>query len=432
MHIAAYGQTDVGRVREHNEDSYLLDRELGCYIVCDGVGGHAAGEVASQLTVQVVQAALRRQLPVIESYRQAPSFTKRTEILSLVEEAIQEACAAVYDMAQQDPAKQGMSTTIAFLLTLGEAVVIAHVGDSRVYVLRERQVHQLTEDHSLLWAYVKAGKMSREDAAESPLANHITRSVGRERSAHIDTLFVECMAGDQFLLCSDGFHGYVKDDQELVTLALRYGPEQLAAACVKLANRRGGKDNITVIVVQMEGSGQGSNEEETSVARKVEALRLLPLFRYCTYQELVKILAIVHIRTYTPGQIILAEDTVGDDFFILLAGKVRVTKKGQVLATLERGAHFGEMGLIDRAPRSATVRANEATKVMVIRRQDFYPMLKREPHMSVKLLWGFLHALNNRLRHSNAELLEVRGELSNLTHELTIPLAKREDSPWED
>jgi serine/threonine protein phosphatase PrpC/CRP-like cAMP-binding protein len=397
------------------------------------VGGHAAGEVASQLTVQVVREALQRHQPEINAYRQAPSIPQRSHLLQLVEEAIQEACAQVYDMAQQDPSKQGMSTTIALLLTLGEAAVITHVGDSRVYVIRERQVHQLTEDHSLLWTYVKSGKLSRRDAAESPLANHITRSVGRERSVQVDTLFVDCMAGDRFLLCSDGFYGYLKDDQELLTLALRYAPEDLATACIKLANRRGGKDNITVIVVQMESNTPNPIEEDTTVVRKVEALRRLPLFQYCTYQELAKILAIVHIRTYTPGQIILEEGTLGEDFFILLSGKVRVLKKGQILATfVERGTHFGEMGLLDRAPRSATVRAEEVTKVMVLRRQDFFPLLKQEPHLSVKLLWCFLHVLNNRLRHSNTELLEVRGALSTLTHDLSMPLLMGQELPWVD
>lgn len=430
MHIVAYGQTDVGRRRDHNEDACLVDRELGCYIVCDGVGGHAAGEVASQLAVKVVQETLQRHLPVIAAYRQEPAFEKRPQLLAIVEEAIHEACAQVYDLAATDPAKHGMSTTIAMLLTLGDAAVLGHVGDSRIYVVREQQVHQLTEDHSLLWEHIKAGKISRKDAALSPIANVITRSVGRQRSVQVDTLFVEFMEGDQFLLCSDGFHGVLKDDHEIVTLGLHYGPQEFVTACLNLANHRGGKDNITVILVRVHAEATATSEDDATVARKVEALRRLPLFQYCSYQELVKVLNIVHVRTYQPGQVILEEGTLGDDFFVLLSGKVHVLKKQQLLATLERGSHFGEMGLVDRAPRSATVRVAEPTKVMVIRRKDFYPMLKHEPHLTVKLLWCFLHSLNNRLRNTNTELLEARGGVSHLTQQVILPPTTDNELPW--
>ena len=158
MRITASGQTDVGRQRDHNEDACLIDPDLGLYIVCDGMGGHAAGEIASQETVCLVQASIRRQRAVLSDYINSPTFEQRTQVLRLVEGAVQEACAHVYAMGQSNPLQKGMGTTIVLLLTLGEAAVIAHAGDSRVYLIRDHQAHQLTEDHSLVEELVRSGR----------------------------------------------------------------------------------------------------------------------------------------------------------------------------------------------------------------------------------------------------------------------------------
>lgn len=202
MRITASGQTDVGRQRHHNEDACLIDSDLGLYIVCDGMGGHAAGEIASQETVRLVQASIHRQRAVLSDYINAPTFEQRTQVLRLVEGAVQEACAHVYAMGQSDPTKKGMGTTIAMLLTLGEAAVIAHVGDSRIYLIRDHQAHQLTEDHSLVWHMLKTGKLTKEEAAYAPYANVITRSVGTKPtvqartpySSNVWPMIVSCFA----------------------------------------------------------------------------------------------------------------------------------------------------------------------------------------------------------------------------------------------
>src|SRR5262249_13283038 len=219
MRITASGQTDVGRQRHHNEDACLIDPDLGLYIVCDGMGGHAAGEIASQETVRLVQESLRRQRTVLSDYIKTPTFEQRTQVLRLVEGAIQEACACVYTMGQSDATKKGMGTTIALLLTLGEAAVIAHAGDSRVYLIRDHQAHQLTEDHSLVWHMLKTGRITKAEAVTWPYANVITRSVGTKPAVRAETLFVECMVHDRFVLCSDGFHNYLKCEDELAQMS---------------------------------------------------------------------------------------------------------------------------------------------------------------------------------------------------------------------
>jgi serine/threonine protein phosphatase PrpC/CRP-like cAMP-binding protein len=420
MRIIAAGQTDVGLERDHNEDTCLMDHDLGLYIVCDGMGGHAAGEVASQETARLVHERILQQRALLTTYDDTPTYEHRVQVVRMVEEAIQAACAHIHNMGQIDITRRGMGTTIAMLLTLGEGVIVAHVGDSRVYLLRERQAHQLTEDHSMVWYMLKAGQLSKAEVATWPYNNVITRSIGTKPTVQVDTLFLECMTKDRFLLCSDGFHNYLEHDADLVQMSAQLPLEALVKACIARAHEGGASDNVTVIVVQVDSVQRTGGEAGVSVMRKVDALKRIRLFSLCEPHELVRILNIVHVSSYEPGEVIVAEDTEGGDFFIMLSGKVEVLSKGQRLITLGPGAPFGETALLDRVTRSATVRALEATKTMRIYGQDFYAMLEQEPTMAVKLLRSFVAALHQRLRASNADLLATRGALSTLAHNSQI------------
>lgn len=427
MHIIAFGQSDVGRQRDHNEDAYLIDPVLGLYIVCDGLGGHADGEVASHLTIQVVQNVLRQHIASIEAYIKSPSFEERTQVLKLVARAVQEASAQVYDLAQGDASTQGMGTTIALLLALGDAVVIAHVGDSRVYLIRDGQAYRITEDHSLLGELLKRGTISKDDAAGFPYANVVTRCLGQQPMVQVDTLFVECMAGDRFLLCSDGLHNALESDEELAKLSNFFTPDTLPEACIALANERGGTDNITAVIAQVEEVHAAAVEADISGHRKVELLKRIRLFHPCDYHELVKLISITHVRSYLPGEVILAEDSLGEEFYILLSGTVEVLKQNRVLLTLSEGAHFGEMGLVEKMTRAATIKALEPTRVIQMQRDDFYRLLESEPQLAVKMLKSFIAVLNQRLRVTSTELTEARKTIDALTQDLQHSSAVPED-----
>ena len=421
MRLTASGKTDVGLQRDHNEDAWLIDPDLGLYIVCDGMGGRAAGEVASQETVRFIQEFIRGHQAVLLAYSKAPTSEQRTQVVHLVEAAVRAACAHIYALGQQEPTKRGMGTTLAMVLTVGEAAVIAHVGDSRVYLMRDNQAHQLTEDHSLVWNMLKAGKLTREEAEHSPYANVITRCVGSKATVEVDTLFIECLPRDRFLLCSDGFHRYLQTPEELAQMSARLPLSHLVTTCIALAHAGGARDNITVVTIQVTDVQRSGGESGISVTRKAEALKHIPLFSLCTAHELVKILNLVHVRSYEPGDIIIAEDTVGDDFFILLGGKVDVLKKDQLLLTLGPGALFGETALLERITRSATVRATESSKAMFIHGPDFYTLLEQEPSMAIKLLRSFVLTMHQRLRTTSAELVAARDALASFSQELRLP-----------
>src|SRR6185436_14515550 len=233
---------------------------LGLYIVADGMGGHAAGEVASNRATEVVKQHITANKSILKDLAKEATQTNRAAASSLVEVAVQRACADIYRMASSDNTKRGMGTTFVCLVISGNRGVIGHVGDSRVYLVRNGQCHRLTEDHTLISAQLKAGTITKEQAATSQYRNVITRAVGIQESVQVDTLIVDAVPGDIFVLCSDGLHGYLNDD-EVASVVASAPLAELPERFVALANERGGKDNITTVVVGCSGDPATATEE---------------------------------------------------------------------------------------------------------------------------------------------------------------------------
>ena len=423
LDVKAYGATDVGRKRKRNEDAYLLAPELGLYVVADGMGGHSAGEVASQRAVEVVRAAVAEQVAVLRAFAEDPAPARGAAAARVLEQAIEAACADIHRAAEADPRLRGMGTTFVGLLVAGERAVIAHVGDSRLYLHRGGATYVLTEDHTLIAEQMKAGQLTAEGAKNSPFKGVLTRALGQHESVQVDTLVIDLYAGDAFLLCSDGLYGCVADEElsahfgaglvgglvgglaggivgGLAGGAPPAGIEALTASLVALANEGGGRDNITAVVVVAEGHAADQ------VAR-IDVLRRIPLFEHLTYREQNEVLAVAQTRTIPSGATVVREGDPGGDLFVLLEGQVSVEQGGLPIAVVRAGGHFGEMGLVDAGPRSASVRALEPLRAMVIPRAAVLLLMQREPSLAVKLLWAFVQVLSQRLRATNSELSEV-------------------------
>src|SRR3982074_2792275 len=190
--------------REHNEDSFLVNEDLGLYVVCDGMGGHAGGETASRLAVQTIERELlSARLRVAVPFKSDAPLAD-TPLAGALREAVEGACAAVFRTSRANPDLAGMGTTCISLLMNGQEPASGHVGASRAYLVRAGDVHQLSEDHSLVNEQVRAGLLTEDEAKHSRLKNIITRSVGFEEDVLVDVIGVETRAGDKFLLCSDG------------------------------------------------------------------------------------------------------------------------------------------------------------------------------------------------------------------------------------
>lgn len=424
--LAFWPLTDVGRVRDHNEDSFLVDKKLNLFIVADGMGGHAAGEVASQVAARTVRDVLARERDTLHEFEAGHGGINRTDLLRLLESAVQQACSAVFQEGQKDESKRGMGTTIDALLLIGSRGFIAHVGDSRVYLYRQGAVHQLTEDHSLINELLRRGRLSREQIEKLQYKNAVTRAVGVYESVEVDTLDFDVLKGDRFLLCSDGLSGYL-EEAELARLFAETPEDQLAQRFIDLANERGGKDNITAVVIKVPDAESGVDRLAREVNLKLEVLHKMPLFRHLTYQELVRVLNITEVRTYEPDQRIVEEGDEGDELFIVLTGQARVHSGDAVLTHLGPGQHLGEMALVDKAPRSASVSADEPSKVLVIRRRDFFDIIRKDHAIAVKLLWSFLGVLTERLRNTSRELGEAREKIE--AEDLTDALLTTEPEP---
>jgi protein phosphatase len=244
----SFGKTDCGRRRPHNEDAFLRDDELGLYVVADGVGGHAKGEVASAEAIDQVHGFVKQGRGGDRRTPGDRSPPRSEQLRRLLESAVQSACYMVFGLAELEPTQKGMSTTISALLIADEFAVTAQVGDSRIYRVRGGVELQLTEDHTLINYKLKRGMITEEEARTTKGKNVITRAVGHRDYVEVDTTLVDVRPGDRFLLCSDGLHGYLAGGE--VAEMLGVGEDaQAPDLFVDLANSRGGRDNITAVVV---------------------------------------------------------------------------------------------------------------------------------------------------------------------------------------
>jgi serine/threonine protein phosphatase PrpC len=233
----------VGRHRRANEDALFSDDALRLYVVADGMGGHAAGDVASSEAVDTVHGMVKRGL------QQAGDAMDEARACRLLEGAIQAATYMLFAIAEVDRDKSGMGTTISAALVLGGSLVVGQVGDSRIYQIRGDRAAQITEDHTLIAWQIKQGLISADEARTSPHRNVITRAVGNRDYVEVDTQVVGIAPGDRYLLCSDGLHGYLELDEVASIAAL--GGEAAVDRFIDVANSRGGRDNITAVLVEV-------------------------------------------------------------------------------------------------------------------------------------------------------------------------------------
>lgn len=255
MKPTGWALTDVGRRRDHNEDSFLCNDELRLYAVADGMGGHLGGERASRMAVELMETEMSRRLrlaspqapPPEPGAPAAPPFNP-SAIVTAMRQAVGEATRAIYQAAQDDPELDGMGTTLTSALFHEGGVTVCHVGDSRLYVLRRGAVSQLTDDHSWIAEQVRAGRVAADDLLALRFRNIITRSVGFEPTVEPDILTAPVEPGDRYVLCSDGLSNHLEPEDIARVLGTHEG-SSATQALIDLANERGGEDNVTVIVI---------------------------------------------------------------------------------------------------------------------------------------------------------------------------------------
>jgi serine/threonine protein phosphatase PrpC len=395
--VVAAAVSHVGRVRPHNEDSHLVDTEKNVFIVADGMGGHAAGEVASAIAVERAHAAwtampLRRHM---EAYASKGDPDARRALFRAVRDGVMNAHFDIVEQAKADEDKRGMGTTFTGFLLAGGDAVFAHAGDSRAYLVRDEIPIQLSEDHTVLARLRAAGADESDpagaegEAAGDPSERHrhrkwrgvLTNALGIGDVTRVATFAVPMYSGDRFVLTSDGVTEYVAEAELGRVVREAASPALAANRMVELALARGGGDNATAVVVKVLEAGETRVPRE-ELERDAEAVARCPLFASLSPQERLRALRITTPREIKPARELLAT-TLGDRVaYIVLDGEV-------VLAS---GEHVGPSGLIypealiaTRASAPPAAATAELTRLLVIRQNDFQELTDEESDLGVKL-----------------------------------------------
>jgi serine/threonine protein phosphatase PrpC len=279
--VRLFGRTDVGQIREHNEDNFLVadltrrsrglreddrDQTIGewgsVFGVCDGMGGAAAGEIASQLAVDIIY----------EKLIEGTAPTRHDDLAQRLVRAVEEAGVRIFNEARADRTRRGMGTTATIAALLDSRLFVAQVGDSRAYILRQAKLVQVSRDQSLVNQLIEAGQLTEEEAETFEHNNIILQALGTAETVQVDLTFVDLQRGDRLLLCSDGLSGMVRTDELREVLTSFPDPLDACRELTDRANRAGGHDNITVIVCDFDGSGLPQSLPEGDLAYKKYAL----------------------------------------------------------------------------------------------------------------------------------------------------------------
>jgi len=390
--LQAVGLTDVGQTRSHNEDFFLSDPGRDLYVVCDGMGGHAAGEVASKTTAETIRECLEAN----------PAFPTATpeQIQQMLTHAIEEANRRVFALGQGDSKRRGMGTTCTCVVIRGRKGVMAHVGDSRLYLERGGQIHQLSDDHTFVAEAVRHGIITPEQALESEHTNVVTRAVGPQPQVLVDTLVFDVLPGDTLLLCSDGLCQYFERTiDELKGILASDDLDSIPGRLIGTANERGGDDNITALVLR-HVAATASPEEQKAASEITATFRLLhhiQLLSELTHAELSRVSSYLENVEAKPGQSILSQGEVSQGLYVIISGTVEVVREGESIAVLKAGDHFGEMALLNQRPRSATVCAKTPTRMLHLSREKFFDVVQQDHVIGIKFLWRLAQTLSLRL-----------------------------------
>lgn len=249
--VEVAGKTDLGCVRANNEDNFGYDSRYGIFVVCDGMGGQAAGEVASKMAVDALLKYFREAAERVQTHRNGSSVPSPSQDARSLASAIQMANHAIYESAQGHAGRSGMGSTVVAALVRGHSLAIGHVGDSRIYLVRQGSIQQLTQDHSLVMEQVRLGYITREQAENSELQNVILRALGTEAEVEADVEDLIAMPGDTLLMTSDGLTRHVSDQEILAIVISNSSLQQACSALIQAAKESGGDDNITCLLLRI-------------------------------------------------------------------------------------------------------------------------------------------------------------------------------------
>jgi serine/threonine protein phosphatase PrpC len=383
--IVGAAETNVGKVRDHNEDAHFIDPEAGIFVVCDGMGGHAAGEVASAIAVATVRErwSSDQTLQIADRWLAKGTPDAHRALLAAVTDGVIAAHEAILEEANVDRTKSGMGTTIVGGMIVGGEMVFAHCGDSRAYLVRDGIAMQLTEDHTLLARLLAAGVDVDTDGEGSRFKSMLTNALGIGHECKASTFVVPLADGDRFLLCSDGITEYVKEHEVGEVLGKAASPARAAQKLVEMALDRGGGDNATALVVRVLEAGETSRPAE-HLRRDNEAINACPLWAKTNPQQRLRALRIALPRDHAAGEKVPAH-TLGDRVaWIIIDGSLEQDGELRGPGSLI----YPESLLADRPlpDKDGLAIAKTDVRALALRADDFRELCEEDSELAEHLL----------------------------------------------
>ena len=394
--IVGAAATHVGKVREHNEDAHFLDADLGVFLVCDGMGGHAAGEVASAVAIKTVRAKWSSAIAqdAADQWLEHGTADAKRQLISAIRGGVIAAHDSIIKEAELDSAKAGMGTTLVGAMVVGGELLFAHAGDSRAYIVRDGIAMQLTEDHTLLSRLLAAGIDVDISGEGARFRSMLTNALGIGQECKVSTFFVPLADGDRFLLCSDGISEYVQENEVGEVLSKQPSPARAAQRLIDLALERGGGDNATAVVVRVLEAGETPLPAEQR-KRDDLAIGLCELWgAKVTPQQRLRALRIAIPRDYAAGETLPAH-TLGDRVaWIIVEGEL--LQEGDPLGP---GSLVYPESLVASSPmpdrESLGVALNDV-RALAIRSDDFRELCDDDTELGEALLESLATVLAQR------------------------------------
>ncbi len=396
-------QTEAGPL-PRNEDKVFVAEAIRCAVVADGLSVKAGGDWAAEFMGKELTAELQKNAGAFASIGNRAPKEIKAETEKIFDEIVQKISRKIFEESSKRAEVTGMCTGFDSVLQVGNQLFVAHVGAGRVYLIRQREAHLLTEDHTQLAHLKRIGKIDKVSPQDQQLfARRVTRAVGFQESVKVDYLILELEQGDRIALVTDGIWQTLGDATTASTVSLGEETRSVVQKLVGLVKETGPKDNYSAFLWQPDASATGI--ETDSADQKLKMLGRIPAFQYLSYQELVKVISFGELNKVAAGQELCKEGDPGGEMMLILSGNALVRKSGKEIGKLAKGDVFGEMSMIDAAPRSATVVATVATNVLAFPRKELFQLFQEDSGLAVKFLWGVTLEMNKRLREASSKLV---------------------------
>ena len=406
MDVQGLGRTDQGLVRTNNEDYYIVDVDLGLYVVCDGMGGVVGGQVAAETATSTIERVVRDRQEVLSRVEHDPS--RAVDLVRVVEDALRQACRDIYNRATSEPTLAGMGCTATCLLIVGSRAVMAHVGDTRLYLVREGDAHQLSTDHTLAADMARQGLVAADSLRRHPHRNVLTRVLGPQALVDVETLSFDLAVGDRLVICSDGLADHIPDEGWLAERCGELTLEDLPDELIGFANDQGGSDNITVVAIGVDGSEPPDDQPARSPKLVLDVVGSSFLFADLSLAQLSRVVDRCETRTYGPGASICRTGDLLDELLLVVAGTVQVATADGRSAVAGPGQHLGENFVLRPRRTRAVVHAAEQTDVLALDQRGLLDLAAHRPWLGVALLTRLVQRMSSDLDRLTAS--EVAAE----------------------